>query len=90
MNQRNVEALTELLRTGWTYLRPPSSTVRESLSLPMARRCAEMLASQGVLAVTSLTDDEAAFRIGCHDHETCMCTAATVRSELERIAKGEV
>jgi hypothetical protein len=84
MNERNVAALTEMLRIGCTYQRGPANTVHESLSPPMARRFAEALASRGVLVPSTLTDEDVADTLGLGHMD------GNIREALARIAKGEV
>jgi hypothetical protein len=87
-NERNIEALTELLLEAL----PHPDVAAPALVAGVAKALAESLASRGVIVPTALTEDEAV-RIGADSagsvpaerSEIALC----VRQGLEQIAKGE-
>jgi hypothetical protein len=86
VNERNVAALRAAMRKatadwiGWDEHGNPA---------PMSMdEYAKRLAAQGALVPSALTDEEVWAALAIH-HEGVGNHAPTVRSELERIAKGE-
>jgi hypothetical protein len=79
VNERNVAALEKVL----DEIADLAGYVEEG-----PRTIAEHLASHGVLVPSALTDEEVWAALAIH-HEGVGNHAPTVRSELERIAKGE-
>ena len=89
-NERNIEALTELLLEAL----PQPNVSAPALVAGVAKALAEGLARRGVIAPSSLTDDELlACEVAQESRESPMEraeVAESVRQRLERIARGEV
>ncbi len=88
-NERNIEALTELLLEAL----PQPNVAAPVLVAGVAKALAATLAGQGVIVPSSLTDDEL---LACEVEQELRESpleraevAAAVRSRLERIARGE-
>jgi hypothetical protein len=88
-NERNIEALTELLLEAL----PQPNVAAPALVAGVAKALAESLASAGVIVPSSLTDDELlACEVDQESTESPMEraeVAAALRERLERIARGE-
>jgi hypothetical protein len=88
-NERNIEALTELLLEAL----PQPKVAAPGLVAGVAKAVAESLASRGVIVPSSLTDDELlACEVDQRSKESPMEraeVAAVVRERLERVARGE-
>jgi hypothetical protein len=88
-NERNIEALTELLLEAL----PQPNVAGPALVAGVAKALAESLASRGVIVPSSLTDDELlACEVDQESKESPMEraeVAAAVRERLERVARGE-
>jgi hypothetical protein len=87
-NERNIEALTELLLEAL----PQPNVAAPALMAGVAKALAESLASRGVIVPSSLTDDELlACEVEQESKESPMEraeVAAAVRERLERVARG--
>lgn len=92
MNQRNVDALTAILKEPIDLSDGPPG--RPVLDAKKASFIARWLAYRGVLVPSALTDDECRKAGGAMmDGYECEFTedgAIEMRAELERIAKGEI
>lgn len=81
---RNVEALAAILRE-WK-MTPEQAAVGHLVDIP--RSMAEYAAARGVLAVDSLTDEQAERAIYC-DLDDAYATPDQLRAALRRCATGE-
>ena len=88
-NDRNIEALTELLLDAL----PQPNVATPALVAGVAEALAESLASRGVIVPSSLTDDELlACEVDQESRESPMEraeVATAMRERLERIARRE-